>query len=353
MHSLFTPLKLGSTEIKNKIIMAPLTRARATNSRIPNSLMKDYYTQRSEAGMILTEATAISADAVGYADTPGIWNNEQIKGWKEITESVHENDSKIFMQLWHVGRISHSSFLGGNKPVAPSAIKPAGHVSLIRPITEYETPRALETSEIKDLIQTYKQAAINAKAAGFDGVELHAANGYLIDQFLQDSTNRRTDEYGGNIENRARLLLEVTDALIDVWGADKVGMHLAPRCDSHDMGDSDPLALFSYVVEELEKRKLAFIFTREALKEDSLSPKLKTKFSGVFIVNEAYTKESAIEAIDSGRADAVAFGKDFIASPDLVTRFKENAPLNKQNPETFYGSDEKGYTDYPFLNEEK
>lgn len=349
MSSLFKALKLGNLTLKNRIIMAPLTRARAGSKRIPNDLMAKYYGERATAGLILTEATSVSPMGVGYANTPGIWSLEQVEGWKKITKSVHDKGGIIFMQLWHVGRISHSSFLGGELPVAPSAIKPSGHVSLLRPITEYETPRALELSEIKEIIKEYRVAAENAKLAGFDGVELHAANGYLIDQFLQDTTNKRDDSYGGSIPNRAKLLLEIVDELVSVWGSDRVGVHLAPRCDSHDMGDSHPLETFGYVTKELNKKQIAFIFTREHQAQDSLTPKLRELFDGVFIGNEKYTKQSAEDAIDSGLVDAVSFGVPFLANPDLVKRFEVNAPLNNPVPETFYGDGEVGYTDYPFL----
>ncbi|WP_372655968.1 alkene reductase [Halobacteriovorax sp.] len=349
MNSLFSPLKLGSLTLVNRIIMAPLTRGRAGEDRIPNDLMAKYYKERANAGLILTEATSVTPMGVGYADTPGIWSNEQVEGWKKITEAVHSEGGKIFMQLWHVGRISHSSFLNGEKPVAPSAIKPAGHVSLVRPVTEFETPRALETSEVKEVVKAYRLGAENAKKAGFDGVEIHAANGYLIDQFLQDSTNKREDIYGGSLENRARFLLEVTDAVTSVWGADRVGVHLSPRCDAHDMGDSNPLKTFSYAVEELSKRQIAFIFTREHQADDSLTPKLREIFSGVFIGNEKYTKETAAKAINSGLVDAVAFGMPFISNPDLVKRFEIDAPLNEVNLETIYTKNEVGYTDYPHL----
>jgi len=349
MTDIFSPLSLGNIKLNNRIIMAPLTRARAVDNRIPNDLMLKYYTQRSSAGLILTEATAISPSAVGYANTPGIWSQEQIDGWKKITSAVQRNGGKIFSQLWHVGRISHSQFLDGNSPVAPSAIRPEGHVSHVRPITNYETPRALEIHEIKGIIADYKKAALNAKEAGFDGVELHGANGYLVDQFLQDSTNKRTDEYGGSIENRVRFLTEIVDELISVWGSDRVGVHLAPRCDAHDMGDSNPLALFSHVIKELNKRNIAFVFTREAFAEDSIAPKLKELFNGVFVANEKFTRESANRALEDGIADAVAFGVSFIANPDLVERFKKKAPLNEARPELFYGSTEEGYTDYPTL----
>ncbi|EQC50137.1 oxidoreductase, FAD/FMN dependent [Bacteriovorax sp. BSW11_IV] len=349
MTNLFSPLKLGSLDLKNRIIMAPLTRARAGDERIPNELMVEYYSQRASAGMILTEATAITPSAVGYAKTPGIWSQEQVIGWKKITDAVHAKGSKIFMQLWHVGRISHSMFLNGKAPVAPSAVRPAGHVSLVRPVTEFEMPRALETEEVAQIVVDYKKAAMNAKEAGFDGVEIHAANGYLIDQFMQDSTNKREDQYGGSIENRARFLLEITDALIEVWGADRVGVHLAPRCDAHDMGDSNPLKLFSYVVSELDKRNIAFIFTREAQAPDSISPELKKLFKGVFISNEKFTKDSANKALSENIADAISFGVPFIANPDLVERFEKDAPLNAPVFETFYNPDHVGYTDYPAL----
>ncbi|WP_413568387.1 alkene reductase [Bdellovibrio sp. HCB117] len=350
MSVLFEPLKLGPYTLKNRIIMAPLTRSRAVGEgRIPNDLMTKYYKQRSSAGMILTEATAVTPMGVGYAHTPGIWSKDQVNAWRKITDAVHAEGGVIFMQLWHVGRISDPMFLNGELPVAPSAIKPKGHVSLVRPLKEYVTPRALDLHEIKEVIEAYKVGAANAKEAGFDGVELHAANGYLMDQFLQDSTNKRTDEYGGPIENRARLLLEVTDALISVWGADKVGVHLAPRRDSHDMGDSTPAQTFGYVAEELNKRQIAFIFTREYEGEDSLTPMIRQKFSGVLIANEKMTKESGEQVIATKKADAVSFGRWFISNPDLPKRLLLNAPLNELNPQTIYAAGEEGYTDYPFL----
>ncbi|MGZ3809352.1 MAG: alkene reductase, partial [Bacteriovorax sp.] len=244
MSNLFQPIKIGPLSLKNRIIMAPLTRARTTGEgRVPNDLMAQYYSQRSGAGLILTEAVSVHPMGVGYARTPGIWSAEQVEGWKKITKAVHVKGGKIFLQLWHVGRISDPMYLKGEMPVAPSAIRPAGHVSLVRPEKDYVTPRALETEEISGIVQAFKSGAENAKMAGFDGVEIHGANGYLIDQFLQDGTNKRTDQYGGAIENRARLLLEITDAVISVWGADRVGVHLAPRGDAHDMKDSNPRAL--------------------------------------------------------------------------------------------------------------
>lgn len=351
MSKLFEPLKLGAITLPNRIIMAPLTRSRSGAARIPNELMKEYYTQRVSAGLILTEATSVTPMGVGYADTPGIWSDEQVVGWKKITESVHKAGGRIFLQLWHVGRISDPIFLNGELPVAPSAIQPKGHVSLVRPEKPYVTPRALELSEIPEIIEQYRKGAENAKKAGFDGVEIHGANGYLLDQFLQDKTNTRADIYGGSIENRARLMLEVTDAVISVWGKDRVGMHLAPRADAHDMGDSDLEATFTYVGRELGKRGIAFIAAREAEGADSLGSKIKAAFGGVYIANEKFTRESAEAIIEKGNADAVAFGQAFIANPDLPQRFAARAPLNSPDFSTFYSGGSKGYTDYPFLEE--
>ncbi len=347
MPTIFDPVQIGAWQLPNRIVMSPLTRCRASAGRVPNDLMREYYTQRASAGLILTEATSVSPMGVGYPDTPGIWSEEQVAGWKHITQGVHEAGGRILLQLWHVGRISDPSYLDGQLPVAPSAVAAGGHVSLLRPKRPFVTPRALEPEEIPGIIAAYRKGAENAKTAGFDGVEIHGANGYLLDQFLQDSTNKRTDDYGGPIENRARLMLEVTDACVDVWGADRVGMHLAPRGDAHDMGDSDPAATFGYVARELGRRKIAFLCTREALGPGRLSPELKKLFGGPLIANEQFTFETANCEIEEGRADAVAFGKQFIANPDLPKRFSLGAPLNDPHPETFYASGPEGYTDYP------
>jgi 2,4-dienoyl-CoA reductase-like NADH-dependent reductase (Old Yellow Enzyme family) len=350
MTTLFEPIKVGALELPNRIIMAPLTRSRAVGGgRVPNALMAEYYVQRASAGLILSEATAVTPQGVGYADTPGIWSDAQVDGWKLVTDAVHAAGGRIFLQLWHVGRISDPVFLDGQAPVAPSAIKPEGQVSLVRPKRDYVTPRALDTDEIPGVVAAYRKGAENAKKAGFDGVEVHGANGYLLDQFLQDSTNQRTDNYGGPIENRARLMLEVTDACIEVWGADRVGMHLAPRRDSHDMGDSNPQATFGYVARELRKRGIAFICAREALGADRLGPFLKKEFGGVYIANEKMTGESAGQVLSSGEADAVAFGQWFIANPDLPIRLKSGAALNPARTELFYHPGAEGYTDYPAL----
>ena len=348
MSKLLEPLAAGELEFPNRVIMAPLTRNRATMpGRIPNSLMRDYYVQRASAGAILTEATSVEPMGVGYPSTPGIWSQDQVVGWKAITKAVHGAGGRILLQLWHVGRVSHSRYHDGVLPVAPSALAPSGHVSMIRPQTPYETPRALETEEIPAIVESFRRGAENAKAAGFDGVEIHGANGYLLDQFLQDGSNKRTDAYGGPVENRARLHLDVTDAVVSVWGAGRVGMHLAPRADSHTMGDSDRLGTFTYLARELGKRRIAFICAREALGEDRIGPQLKRAFGGVYIANERFDKDAAEAAIAAGDADAVAFGKAFIANPDLPRRFALNAPLNKWNTETFYSPGPEGYTDYP------
>lgn len=275
MTTIFDPITLGDVQLSNRIIMAPLTRCRADAGRVPNALMAEYYVQRASAGLILSEATSVTPMGVGYPDTPGIWSNDQVRGWANITKAVHGAGGKIFLQLWHVGRISHESYLNGETPVAPSAVQAKGHVSLVRPLADYPTPRALETAEIADIVDAYRTGAENAKAAGFDGVEIHGANGYLLDQFLQSSTNQRTDQYGGSLENRARLLLEVTDAAIEVWGAGRVGVHLAPRADAHDMGDDNLAETFTYVASELGKRGIAFICSREKEGADSLGPQLK------------------------------------------------------------------------------
>lgn len=349
MSTLFDPIQIGDLQLSNRVIMAPLTRCRAEPGRVPGELMVEYYRQRASAGLIISEATSVTPLGVGYPDTPGIWSAEQIQGWRKVTDAVHAAGGKIILQLWHVGRISDPIYLNGQMPVAPSALKPAGHVSLVRPKKDYETPRALETTEIPAIVEAYRKGAENAKEAGFDGVEIHGANGYLLDQFLQDGTNQRTDAYGGSLENRARLLLDVTDAAISVWGAGRVGVHLAPRADSHDMGDSNLAETFGYVARELGKRGIAFICTREKEGADSLGPQLKQIFGGVYIANEGFTKDQANAWLAEGKADAVAFGVPFIANSDLVKRLEQDAPLNEPRFDTFYASGPEGYTDYPTL----
>jgi 2,4-dienoyl-CoA reductase-like NADH-dependent reductase (Old Yellow Enzyme family) len=349
MPTLFDPIKIGELELSNRIIMAPLTRCRAEAGRVPGDLMVEYYRQRASAGLIISEATSVTPMGVGYPDTPGIWSAEQVQGWKKVTDAMHAAGGKIVMQLWHVGRISDPIYLDGQLPVAPSAIKADGHVSLLRPMKGYEIPRALETHEIAGIVETFRQGAENAREAGFDGVEIHGANGYLLDQFLQDSTNLRTDQYGGSLENRARLMLEVTDAAIGVWGAGLVGVHLSPRGDLHDMGDANRAETFSYLARELGKRNVAFICSRERADEDSVGLQLKQAFSGAYIVNERFTKDQGNAWLAEGKADAVAFGVPYIANPDLVQRLRQDAPLNEPRAELFYSKGAEGYTDYPSL----
>jgi 2,4-dienoyl-CoA reductase-like NADH-dependent reductase (Old Yellow Enzyme family) len=350
MTSLFDPLTLGDLKLPNRIIMAPLTRSRAGDSRTPNHLMAEYYAQRASAGLILSEATVVSPMGIGYAGTPGIWSAEQVEGWKLTTQAVHAAGGRIFVQLWHVGRVSDPSFLNGALPVAPSAVAAKGNVSLLRPPTPFVTPRALDRKEIPGIVEAFRRGAENAQLAGFDGVELHGANGYLLDQFLQDGSNLRSDDYGGPIENRARLLLEAADAAISVWGAGRVGVHLAPRGDAHSMGDSDLARTFEYAARRLGERKIAFICAREYLGADRLGPKLKAAFGGVYVANEKFTYETAAQVLEAGEADAVAFGKLFIANPDLPQRFALGAPLNEPKVPEFYAGGAHGYTDYPTLS---
>jgi 2,4-dienoyl-CoA reductase-like NADH-dependent reductase (Old Yellow Enzyme family) len=354
MAELNTPLKLGALALKNRVIMAPLTRSRATDDRVPTQMMADYYAQRASSGLIISEATVISEEANGYKNTPGLFTDAQVEGWKLTTNAVHAKGGLIVAQLWHVGRVSDPELLNGKTPVSASDVKQAGQVSLLRPKRDYVTPRPLEISEIHAITEQYKQAAIRAKAAGFDGVELHAANGYLIDQFLQTKTNQRQDLYGGSVENRARFLLEVMDALIDVWGADRVGIHLAPRGDEHDMGDDDPRETFGYVMEQLGKRQIAFFFTREYLAEDSISEDMKKRSGNVpYIANMRLSRADAIELLASAKADAVSFGKAYIANPDLYERLLQDAPLNELKFENMIGTDvPEGYIDYPTLAEQ-
>lgn len=352
MSLLFSPLTLGALTLPNRIIMSPLTRCRASEGRVPNDLMAEHYAQRADAGLILTEATAVSPMGVGYPDTPGLWSEAQVEGWKKVTKAVHDRGGRIFAQLWHVGRISHPDYLGGAQPLSASAVQAAGHAPLKRPEVDYGVPRPITLEEMPGIIADYAKGAENALRAGFDGVELHAANAYLIEQFMGDKINKRTDRYGGSIENRCRLLLEVTDALIRVCGADRVGIHLSPRMESNDGGDSNPPALYRYAVGELAKRKPAFLFVREDERETNMLGEIKKIFGGVVIANDLLTPERAEKAIAEGRADAAAWGRGFIANPDLVTRIRTGAPWNAIVPETLYGVGglgPVGYTDYPAL----
>jgi 2,4-dienoyl-CoA reductase-like NADH-dependent reductase (Old Yellow Enzyme family) len=349
MPSLFDPLSIGDLKLPNRVIMSPLTRLRAGEDKVPNALMVEYYTQRASAGLIITECVPISSQGVGYRGGSAIWAQGHIDGWRKVTKSVKAAGGRIFMQIWHAGRISDPFFHDGNLPVAPSAVAAKGNVSHLRPERAFVAPRPLELPEIKRVVEDFRQAARFAEAAGFDGVELHGANGYLLDQFLQDSTNQRDDEYGGLIENRARLVLEAVDAAVEVWGPARVGMHLSPRGDVHSMGESNPAATFGYVARELGRRKIAFLCVREHVAADSIGPELRKSFGGLYIANEGFTAASAQEALDKGLADAVAFGKAFIANPDLPERMRLGVPLNPLNPATIYAPGAEGYTDYPMM----
>ena len=355
MADLFSPVKLGGIALNNRIVMAPLTRNRAGEGGVPQEINVKYYEQRASAGLIITEATPISPMGHGYPLLPGIYTDAQIAGWKKVTDAVHAKGGKIVIQLWHVGRISHPSLLNGETPVAPSAIKPAGKAFTFQGLVDYVTPRALEVSELPGIVAHYVQAAKNALKAGFDGVEVHSANGYLLDQFLRDGSNQRTDQYGGSFENRARLLMEVTKAVVDAIGADKVGLLLSPVNPFNDMKDSNPQALFNYVTEQLNQFNLAYLHVVEggihgggvADPFDFVAMRKLCKLS--YIANLSYDKARGNEAIATGHADAVAYGVPFIANPDLVERLRKDAPLNEADSSTFYGGTEKGYTDYPTL----
>jgi N-ethylmaleimide reductase len=356
--TLFTPVRLGAIEAPNRIVMSPLTRMRAGPGRIPTPLMGVYYSQRAGAGLIITEATAVSQQGTGCPNTPGIYTDEQVAGWQRITAAVHDSGGRIFLQLWHMGRISHPSFQPGHGlPVAPSAIAPqSGQVLTETGMQPYVTPRALEAEELPGVVLQYSTGAQRAKIAGFDGVEIHNANGYLLDQFLRDGTNRRTDDYGGPVENRARLTLEVAEAVTKVWGADRVGIRFSPGGVFNDMHDSNPLATFSYVLHELNRFHLAYahliVSTEDDLRHGAVPvplAALRKTFNGSLIVANGFNRETATRAVAEDAADAVAFGRLFIANPDLPQRFRLSAPLNMPDESTFYGGAEKGYTDYPAL----
>ncbi|MBE9115617.1 alkene reductase [Lusitaniella coriacea LEGE 07157] len=358
--TLFSPVQLGGNTLPNRMVMAPMTRLRA-NGTIPTELMATYYAQRASAGLIITECTMVSPFSSGYMNCPGIYTTEQVEGWKLVTQAVHEKDGKIFLQLWHSGRVTHPALLNGESPIAPSAI--AGIGQLHTPIGKVDlpTPRALETEEIPTIIEQFRQGAENAIEAGFNGIELHGAFGYLIDQFLQDGSNQRTDRYGGSIENRARFLLEVVDAVTKVWGGDRVGIKLSPSNTFYGMRDSDPKAIFSYVINALNDFNLAYIHLMEPNEIDLANadvinpvlPVFRPIYNGTIITNGGYEKVSGNRAIATEQAELVSYGKLFLANPDLPQRFKVDASLNEPNPKTFYGRGdnnlEVGYTDYPSL----
>lgn len=358
-QSLFQSLQLGALNLPNRIIMAPLTRARSGRDRIPKPLMAAYYRQRASAGLIISEATLIAEQGAGWAETPGIYVDAQIKGWQAITDAVHGQRGKIVLQLWHTGRASHPDFQpGGARPISASAVTPAGEIHTPLGKKPYVTPRALDQEEIPGIVQQYVNATLNAKSVGFDGVEIHAANGYLIDQFLRDGSNRRTDAYGGSVANRTRFLLEVTDAVVDAWSADRVGVRLSPLNAFNDMKDSDPLATFTYAAEALNSYQLAYLHLLEALPGHILagsdlrvSPSIRAVFQGPLILNGGYDAVTGDHAISTGEADAIAYGVPFIANPDLPLRYQQAAPLNDPDPSTFYSAGAIGYTDYPTLDQ--
>jgi len=352
-HSLFSPLQLGSVEIPNRIVMAPLTRNRADEHNAPQQLNVEYYTQRASAGLIITEASQVSPQGVGYPATPGIYGPKQVSGWRAVTDAVHDKGGHIFLQLWHVGRISHPSMQpNGELPIAPSAIKPAGECITYEGPQAFVEPRALKTDEIPGVIDQYRVAAKNAKAAGFDGVEIHAANGYLLDQFLRDGTNHRQDNYGGSLENRTRLLTEVIGAVLDEWEPGRVGVRVSPENSFNDIRDSQAQLTFNFITEKLDSFGLAYLHVLEGDMAGGESvvdyTQIRRCFNGNYMANCGYTQEKAETSILEGRSDLVAFGSLYIANPDLVERFEVHGNLNVPNPETFYGGDAKGYTDYPF-----
>lgn len=360
MSSLFTPRHLGTLELPNRMVMSPMTRCRSGENGVPTELNATYYRQRASAGLIVAEGTQVSPQGVGYPATPGIHSVEQVAGWKRVTEAVHAAGGRIFLQLWHCGRVSHSFFHNGELPVAPSPIAINGKTLQFRGDggVPFETPRPLETSEIRGVVDQYRQGAKNAKAAGFDGVEIHGAFGYLPDQFLQDGTNQRKDEYGGSVESRAKFLLEVTSAAMEVWGADRVGVKLSPSNTYNDMRDSDPITTFSFVVAALSKMGIGYVHIMEASESDLRHggkaipvTTFRPHFEGTLIVNQDYDQAKAESVLARGDADLVSFARLFLANPDLPKRFAREAPLSAVDPATFYGGNEKGYTDYPFLEE--
>jgi 2,4-dienoyl-CoA reductase-like NADH-dependent reductase (Old Yellow Enzyme family) len=354
---LFSPAKIGALSIPNRIVMAPLTRARSTN-RVPNDLMTLYYEQRASAGLIISEATAISPQGYGWHGAPAIYAPEQVAGWKRVTEAVHSAGGRMFLQLWHMGRISHPDYQpGGLLPVAPSPIAAIGEAHTPTGKKPFVTPRELTKDEIEGIVHDYATATRNAREAGFDGVEIHAANGYLIDEFLRDGSNQRTDEYGGSISNRMRFLTEVVEAVTDAWDSERTGVRVSPTMNGGGMVDSDPIALYRQVGQMLNRYGLAYLHVAEAIKPGRLfnpdaprvTPEIRKVFKGPLIANGGYDSTTAADAIRNGAADAISFGQPFIANPDLPARIRELAPWNTPDPSTYYSSGPGGYTDYPVL----
>jgi N-ethylmaleimide reductase len=356
-RSLFQPIQLGALALRNRFVMAPMTRNRVGKGLVPGAMNVEYYTQRASAGLIITEGAQVSPQGVGYAATPGIHSAEQVAGWRLVTDAVHASGGRIFLQLWHVGRISHPSLQpDGALPVAPSAIAAEGSVFTYSGMQAMVTPRALETSELPGIVEQFRHGARMALEAGFDGVEIHGANGYLLDQFLESGSNRRTDAYGGSAENRARLLLDVTAAVAEIWGADRVGVRLSPLNAFNSISDADPAATFGYAAEALGRLGLAYLHViepREGIAVDgaqrSAGEYLGSRFGGTLMLNGGLDQERAETLVASGEADLVAFGRLFLANPDLPERFAAGAALNTPDPATFYGGDARGYIDYPAL----
>jgi len=355
--SLFRPHVLGDLTLPNRIVMAPMTRNRAVGANVPHSAAPLYYSQRAAAALIISEASQVSANAVGYIRTPGLHGGEQVEMWRTVTDAVHAAGGRIFAQLWHVGRVSHPDFLEGELPVAPSALAPAGEITTPLGRKKFVQPRVLEADELPILIEAFRWAAANAKHAGFDGVEIHGANSYLLDQFLRDGSNHRNDEYGGSVRNRARFPLMVTDAVIEVWGPSRVGYRLSPNGVSYSMSDSDPVKTFSYMADALSERRIAYLHVVEPLGGGNapvdpvtrVTPFLRERFRGPLIANGGYDAQSAERALNNDEADFVSFGVPFLANPDLVERFRRGAPLNAPDFTTFFQGEEKGYVDYPTL----
>ncbi len=354
--NLFKPLKAGALSLPNRILMAPLTRGRATKDAVPTPLMAEYYVQRAAAGLLIAEATAVSTRGYGWVQAPGIFTAEHVKGWRIVTDAVHKAGGRIVLQLWHMGRAAHPDFMDGLPTVAPSAIAIKGDVDTPKGKQPYTVPHALTVSEIKDTLKDYKHGATLAKEAGFDGVEIHGANGYLIDEFIRDAANKRTDEYGGSIENRLRFMTEVTETVCGVWGNERTGIRLSPMNPYKDMSDSDPAATFSAAAEKLNSFNLSYLHTMEPLPGHRLAaegpritPLMRKIYKNTLITNGGYTKELGEKALANNEADAIAYGTLFIANPDLVERFKAGAPLNTPDAATFYTHEPKGYTDYPAL----
>ena len=357
---LFEPLQVGALKLRNRLVMAPLTRGRAGKERVPNELMQEYYTQRASAGLIISEATQISEQGAGWSQSPGIHTEEQVKGWQKITEAVHQQGGLIYLQLWHTGRASHPYFQpNGELPVSASAIKAQGDAYTPEGKKPYVTPRSLELEEIPGIVQDYVNATKRAQAAGFDGVEIHGANGYLIDQFIRDCSNQRTDAYGGSIENRLRFLLEITEAVVNEWTPERVGVRLSPTNPFNDMRDSNPIATFTKATEALNQFNLAYLHISEplpghmlpvlAVEGERVGPYMRKVFNGIFMVNGGYDALKGATAIANNEADLVSYGIPFIANPDLPERYRTGASLNQADPSTFYTHEAQGYTDYPAL----